>query len=197
MTKHLRVWGVLFSFLFVCVPRLSADTYSPTYLFNGVITATGTNPTCGTSPGPCVETIDVSFEYYYAFLYAQGEVAAVDLDLLPGSIVSAMGELGSLLEYGVQEFYYNEPDFYYSEILLEGGEIDLNLDPETNAFSADTYSCQAECENLFGGGGTVGGVPTTLEYTLSQLPEPSTLVSVLLGILCLAIPQLRRRTIPC
>lgn len=212
MTKHLRILGILFPFLLACVPALRAHTFSPTYAFNGVITATGLNPTCGTSPAPCVETVDVSFEYYYdipsgspfpagnCFDSGGGVESCVGVVVLPGSTVSATGGFGPLSGSGVNGFVMLEDAFYYSPIILGASsppnisnEIDLGLDPETNTFSSDAFSCTGECQSLFGGDGSDGAVPTTLEYTLRQLPEPSTLTLALLGILALAVLQFRRR----
>lgn len=209
MAKHLRICGVLLPFLFLCVPALHADTYSPTYQFIGIITVTGNNPTCGSSPDPCVETIGASFEYYYDIPPGSlfpGENCfdsipedegggCVRVVVLPGSTVIATGELGPLEWSG---FMINVGYSYYSEFTgpSDGApfynEIDLDIDPETNTFYAQTYFLSGDSASLFGYGG-IGTVPTTLEYVVGQLPEPSVLSLVLLGILGLATLQFRRR----
>jgi hypothetical protein len=189
MTKHLSILGTLVGLLILC-PALRADTFSPTYDFNGVITSTGTNPTCGASPGPCVETIHVSFEYYYG--YSANPLN--DVILVPGTYsAAASGELGPLEV--TTWFYKNEPTSYYSEFLFPSGggnpnEIDLDINTVANTFYAESFSCLGECQTLFGVGPEIDSIPTTLEYTVSTVtptPEPTTLSLLLCAIFFLGV----------
>jgi hypothetical protein len=198
MTKLLRILGTLLALLVLC-PASPADTYSPTYAFSGVITGTGTNPTCGASSSPCVETIDASFEYYYdvppGFTLADGLADGEEaVDFVPGtSSFSASGDFGSLTS--TSGFFENDATFYYLEFFFPGGappgpsynEIDLDLDPVANTFSSESYFCYGECQTLFGGDGGNFSVPTTLAYTVTPIPEPPALTLFLCGIFFLGV----------
>jgi hypothetical protein len=190
--------------LLVLCPALKADTftetYGPTYDFNGAITMTGLIPTCGASPNPCVETIDVSLEYFTDTVndITNPGFSMETVEILPGSSFSATGALGTESGGGLAAIFNTDSESYIEFHFPVGTsypnpEIDLLIFPMTNTFSAEEFTCLQECQALFGGGGGIGNVPTTVEYTVTEVPEPRTYILILSGILFLGILRFKAR----
>jgi hypothetical protein len=187
-------------------PALYADslTVSPIYDFNGVMTVIGNTPNAACGGSLCTETIDLSLEYQYEYLSA-GALSNYYVLSVPGStaVGSETGALGSF-SYAPTGFLESSESYFYSEIKFPVGsgspetEFDLDFDPETNTFRSETYFCTGECNTLFASG--VGGnfsVPTTLSYTVSEVPvdapEPGSLGMLGAGLIGIGGLGVRRK----
>jgi hypothetical protein len=186
-------------------PALYADslTVSPIYDFNGVMTVIGNTPNAACGGSLCTETIDLSLEYQYEYLSAGASSNYYVLGV-PGTTPagSETGALGSF-SYAPTGFQEAEQSLFYSEVLFPVGsvgsttEFDLDFDPETNTFSSETFFCTGECNTLFGPYEGIGSVPTTLSYTISEVPvnapEPGSLGMLGAGLIGIGGLGVRRK----
>jgi hypothetical protein len=194
MGKYLVVLG---GFLLLCGTG-RADSVSPIWNVAGNITLVG-NDVCG---GPCVESIDFSFDVTETPLDPGEPDVSELIEALPGGTFVSFGPLDyNLSNYQVGRIY----DYPVSLLdVKDSGDDELDLrfgyipgtQPETPTLNeAQLYSCISQlCGDDFDteNPGLYGLVTSGLDldgvfiYSVSLVPEPSTSTLLLLGLGALA-----------
>jgi hypothetical protein len=199
---------VLVCLAFFCAKNIHADTTTTEFAFNGSITAVGTN-VC--TPSPCTEVIDFSliWAWQYSALWSDPTTTVYQGSFVSEDVNSS-GALGAMTGFGQFQ------EGLFAPLYGDGAEIDLLIDdpnlttfdptvPPT--FSAQFYTCFEDCNDKFSNiayehdgdqGATGDGGSFILAYTVTQVPEPSSLVlsfcgAPLFGMLVIGVAWRRRQ----
>jgi hypothetical protein len=183
----------------------SQPVESVSYLFDGSLTATGTD-VC--NPSPCTEIINLSFEWLYQLVPGDplGPVPEYTGMIVGPFVINASGPLGTITEMG--------PINEYLGFFGGGAEIDLETagsgtggfsDQSTLTpfvpphFGYDFYSCYGPCSPEFSNVSLLGympGPPGGLSWvdSVQQVAEPSVIVLTCLGAIFIGFCRLLRLT---
>jgi hypothetical protein len=180
--------AMLFLFFVAAIPASADQIYDVT----GTVTLTGNN-VCA---GPCVETLDFSFQVTY-----QPECCGFFQQVVLGSTTTSTGPLAPFTLIASPTNYFAFFNSANDEIDVFGPGFDFQPPsvPFPNLVGAELYGCGSPGANTCVLDFVPPGSPTTghvldasLEYTVKAVPEPSTLALLIAGAAVLLFLGFRR-----
>lgn len=207
MRRRVRAILYLSLLIFGCYPLFTAVRADNLYYVAGAETVVG-NSVCGAAP--CTETVNFSFDLSWQFVDPLRQYVASVTNLVTdwsgplGPFTrSSAGPLGfAFFNNTVSGPCFRSGDFNYLALFDAGGdEIDITLcnngvsSPTTPfiSYAGELYGCgTATCVtdfSLFPGPAPQGGIliAGTVESSVREIPEPTTLLSLMVGLFGWAI----------
>ena len=205
-----RILVMLFLFSVVVIPASADGVATPTYSISGVMVFTG-NDTC--TPAPCSEAIAFLFDlqyqlqadgFYYASITNLSDIGTGDLGSFtnsspgPISVFEVIQIPGGGCSGDVNFISFSDAGFDQFELSICQNDIPAPVVPSVSdplLYRCATAVCNAEFpENEdFSGPSPKPGTNVFEDVTVTQIPEPTMLLQLTLGLLSLVFLGIKFR----